>query len=110
MSFRYRLLLIFLLLTSVCTAQTVPHSKHVWLIAEENHSYENVVASMPYLVSLGNQYAVATQHYADMHNSLSALMHRTAGETVTTDDNTTKTFDVDNLVRQMRPAGLTFKS
>ncbi len=88
----------------------VPHSSHVWVVTEENHSYENVMASMPYLVSLANQYGLATQYYSDMHNSISALMHLTAGQTVTTNDNTTATFDVDNIVRRMLPKGLTFRS
>lgn len=95
-------------ITSAALAQ-VPHSSHVWIVTEENHSYENVAASMPYLMSLANRYGLATQYYADMHNSISALMHLTAGQTITLNDNTTATFNADNLVRQMLPAGLTFK-
>ncbi len=100
-----------LLTTCLATAAAaqIPHSSHVWIVAEENRSYESVAANMPYLMSLANQYGLATQYYADMHNSLSALMHLTAGQTITLNDNTTATFNVDNLVRQMLPAGLSFR-
>ncbi|HLK32564.1 MAG TPA: alkaline phosphatase family protein [Terriglobales bacterium] len=88
----------------------VPRSRHVWLVAEENHSFEDAEAAMPYLMAVGSQYGIAAQYYADMHNSLSALMHLTAGQTVTTDDNTPDTFNVDNLVRHMVKKGLSFRS
>ncbi len=103
------ILLMLIAVATIAVAQ-VPRSRHVWIIGEENHSYENVVASMPYLMSMANQYGLATQYYADIHNSLSALMHVTAGQTVTTNDSTTASFDVDNIVRQMLPLGLSFKS
>src|SRR5690242_859540 len=86
-------------LTGLCAAAQVPRSHHVWVITEENHSFEAAAADMPYLMSLGNEYGIASQYYADMHNSLSALMHLTAGQTVTTNDSTSDTFNVDNIVR-----------
>lgn len=88
----------------------VPRSQHVWILGEENHSFEDASAAMPYLMSLGHRYGIATQYYADMHNSISALMHLTAGQTVTTDDSTPNTFDVDNIARQLIRKGLTFRS
>jgi hypothetical protein len=35
---------------NVSEAATVPRSKHVWIITEENHSYESVIgnSNMPY--------------------------------------------------------------
>src|SRR5262249_31395584 len=36
---------------------SVPHSGHVVLVIEENHTFAQVLASMPWLVSLGNSYA-----------------------------------------------------
>jgi phosphoesterase family protein/Big-like domain-containing protein len=100
------------LLLALCASALaqVPHSSHIWVISEENHSYENVETAMPYLMSLAAKYGLATQHYSDMHNSLSALMHQVAGATVTTNDSTTLTFDVDNLARQLILKGLTFKA
>ncbi len=43
--------------TGYATAQSVPRSSHVWLISEENHSYEDVVGStaMPYYNELIKQ-------------------------------------------------------
>lgn len=100
-----------LVLAAACcsVAQVLP-SRHVWIVTEENHSFEAASASMPFLMSLGNQYGTATQYYADMHNSISALMHLTAGQTVTADDNTSDTFNVDNIVRHLTTKGLTFRS
>lgn len=91
-------------------AARIPPSRHVWVITEENHSFEEAAASMPYVMSLASQYGVATQYYADMHNSISALMHLTAGATVTTDDSTPDTFNVDNIVRHLVQKNLTFRS
>src|SRR6266850_1630706 len=96
-------------LTSSLLAQ-VPRSKHVWLITEENHSYEKAVVAMPYLMSLGRQYGIATQHYANMHNSIAVLMHLVAGQTVTTNNNTAAFFNADNIVRQMLTQGLTWRA
>lgn len=104
------MLLAMVSLSAWSVAAQIPRSRHVWIVAEENHSFEAASASMPYLMSLGNQYGIATQYYADMHNSISALMHLTAGATVTTDDSTRETFNVDNIVRHLAHKGLTFRS
>lgn len=89
----------------------VPRSKHVVVVTLENHSYEQAVGSsqMPYFNSLIPKYAIADQYYATMHNSLSTLMWLTAGQTVTTNDNTIKFFNVDNIVRHMQQDGRTWK-
>ena len=103
-------LILFLGATSLLSLAQVPRSQHVWLITEENHSYEQASEAMPYLMSMANQYGLATQSYADMHNSLSTLMHLTSGQTVTNNDNTTLYFNVDNIVRRVMGAGLTWRS
>lgn len=100
----------FVCLFSLYGAAQMPRSQHVWIVGEENHSFEDAAAAMPYLMSLGHQYGIATQYYADMHNSISALMHLTAGQTVTTNDSTPATFNVDNIARQLIGEGLTFRS
>src|SRR5438045_6176955 len=110
-SMRNLVLLVCLLqLLATFSLAQVPRSNHVWLITEENHSYEKAAAAMPYLMSLGNQYGIATQSYADMHNSIATLMHLVAGKTVTTNNTTTAFFSDDNLVRHMLSAGETWKS
>jgi hypothetical protein len=100
-----------LLLASVAWAQ-IPQSKHVWLIAEENHSYEEVVgnSSMPYYNSLIAKYGLATQYYSEEHNSLSALMWLVAGQQVTTNDATTSCFNLNNIARQLIAKGYTWRS
>ena len=62
-------------------AQNIPRSSHVWMITEENHSYEDVVGNskMPYYNQLIKQYGLATQFYSDQHSSLPALMWYVAG-------------------------------
>jgi hypothetical protein len=90
----------------------VPRSKHVWIITEENRSYESVIGSkyMPYYNSLANKYALASQYYANRHSSLPALMWLVAGQDVTTNNNTTTCFNVDNIVRHLLFHGMTWKS
>jgi len=90
----------------------VPQSKHVWLITEENHSYESVIgnSSMPYFNSLTKKYGLATQYYSPLHNSLSALMWLVAGQTVTADNNTTACLSYNNVVRQVLAKGMRWRS
>ncbi len=97
--------------TTPAVGPAVPRSKHVVVVTLENHSYEQVIGSsqMPYFNKLATEYGVADQYYATMHNSLSALMWITAGQTVTTHDNTTQFFNVDNIVRHMQRDGRSWK-
>jgi hypothetical protein len=97
---------------NVSEATTVPRSKHVWIITEENHSYESVIgnSNMPYYNYLANRYALATQYYANRHSSLPALMRLVAGQDVTTNNKTTSCFDVDNVVRHLLWHGMTWRS
>src|SRR4051812_32675657 len=99
-------LLAFLLVGTLATA-AVPSASHVVVIVEENHSYESVMSttSMPYLKSLAKNYAFATQYYANTHPSIGNYFWMTAGQGLTSNDSTTKTFDVNNIVRAMLPAG-----
>jgi acid phosphatase len=96
---------------NIASAQ-VPQSNHVWIITEENHSFEEVIGnpSMPYFNALAAKYGLATQYYSNRHNSLAALMWLVAGQTVTTDDNASGCFNVDNVVREVLARGLTWKS
>ncbi len=93
-------------------ATSVSRSSHVWIITEENHSYESVIGNskMPYYNSLANKYALAAQYYANLHSSLTSLMWFLAGQGVTTYNNTTSCFNVDNVVRHLLYHGMTWKS
>jgi hypothetical protein len=69
-----------LIFSSIAWAQ-VPQSRHVWIVTEENHSYESVIGntSMSYFNSLAAKYGLATRSYSEEHNSISALMWLAAG-------------------------------
>ncbi len=106
----------FLLLTMViCGIASgfgqMPRSNHVIIVMEENHSYENVFnsTSMPWLTGMAKKYASADYSYANAHYSIPNYMWMTAGQAVTFRDNTTAKFNVDNIVRHLLVAGMTWK-
>jgi acid phosphatase len=90
----------------------VPRSKHVYIVAEENRSYEHIVgsASMPYLNSLLAKGGLATQFYSNMHGSLENYLIVTSGQYLTHNNDTLAVFNVDNLERHLLTNGMTFKS
>src|SRR5437588_6038764 len=59
----------------------IPVVDHVFIVVEENHSYASVIgnSAMPYTNSLAQKYALATQYYADRHNSLPNYFMLTVG-------------------------------
>jgi hypothetical protein len=89
----------------------VPLVAHVFIVVEENHGYSSVIgnSAMPYTNSLAQQYALATQYYANRHNSLPNYFMLTTGDMVTTDDLYTGTVTADNVVRALTAAGKTWK-
>jgi hypothetical protein len=104
--------IVLVLLTGVSAFSQVPRSRHVYIVAEENRSYERIVgsASMPYLNSLLAKGAVATQFYANMHGSLENYLILTSGQYLTHNNETTAVFNVDNIERHLLTNGMTFKS
>lgn len=102
-----------LLLAGVANAQDVPTSKHVWVLTEENHSFEDVVGNsqMPYYNQLIKKYGLATQFYSDQHSSLPALMWYVAGAAVETNNDTVSCdHSSDNIVRELLKAGYSWRS
>lgn len=85
---------------------------HVFLVVEENHSYQEVIGSpaMPYLNSLASNYGLATQFYANIHPSLPNYFMLTAGQPVTLDNSFAGTVSVDNVVRELNSSGKTWKA
>jgi acid phosphatase len=100
------------LLIGVSAFAQVPRSKHVYIVAEENRSYEHIVgsASMPYLNSLINKGGLATQFYSNQHGSLENYFWVTAGQKITDNNSTTAVFNVDNIERHLLTNGMHFKS
>lgn len=78
---------------------------------EENHSFEQVIgsASMPYLNSLAQQGALATQYYATLHPSIPNYFELTTGATQTIDNNFPGPVSADNLARELIAAGKSWK-
>jgi Phosphoesterase family/Bacterial Ig domain len=107
-------LLMCLALTVVTAdAQSAPRSSHVWMITEENHSYEDVVGNsqVPYFNQLLNRYGLATQFYSNQHSSLPALMWLVAGAPVETDNDTVScNHGNDNVVRELLKHGYSWRS
>lgn len=89
----------------------VPVVAHVFVLVEENHSYNSIIGNpaMPFTNSLAQQYSLATQYYANRHNSLPNYFMLTVGDLVTTDDTFTGTVSRDNVVRSVTAAGKTWK-
>ena len=105
--------LLFAGFTGFIHAQTVPRSSHVWIITEENHSYENIVGhtSMPYYNQLIQKYGLPTQFYANQHSSLPALMWFVAGAPVELNNDTTSCAHThDNVVRELLARGYSWKT
>src|SRR6185503_18827379 len=84
----------------------IPVVAHVFVLVEENHSYGSVIgnSAMPYTNSLAQKYALATQYFADRHNSLPNYFMLTVGDLVTTNDLFTGTVSQDNVVRALTSA------
>jgi phosphatidylinositol-3-phosphatase len=102
-----------LFLTRIACAQDIPRSHHVWIINEENNSFEQVIGSaqMPYYNQLAQRYGVATQFYSDQHSSLPALMWFVAGAPIETDNDTVACDHTeDNVVRELLKVGYNWRS
>jgi acid phosphatase len=84
----------------------------VVVVMEENHGYADVIgnSAMPYLNSLAQQGALATQYYADVHPSIGNYLELTTGAMATTDDNFPGVVTSDNLAREVIAAGKTWKT
>jgi phosphatidylinositol-3-phosphatase len=99
-------------LSASVASAAVPAASPVVLVVEENHSYESVIGNpaMPFFNRMASRYGVARQYYANTHYSLPNYFWLTAGQPLTYDDGSRRTFDVNNLVRQMLTAGKSWKS
>lgn len=89
----------------------IPVVGHVFVLVEENHSYESVIgnSAMPYTNSLAQKYALATQYFANRHNSLPNYFMLTVGDMVTTNDLYTGTVTEDNVVQALTSAGKSWR-
>lgn len=86
-------------------------SKHIVMVMEENAGYASVVrnGNWPHLNTLINNGALATNYYANSHPSIGNYFMLTTGQVLTTDDNSTKVWNVDNIARRMLAANIPFR-
>ena len=88
-----------------------PQTRHIVMVMEENTGYASVVgnSNWPNLNSLISNGALATNYYANSHPSIGNYFMLTTGQLLTTDDNSTTVWNVDNLARHMLAAGIPFR-
>jgi acid phosphatase len=97
--------------TVIVQVQTT-QSKHVVMVMEENDDYANVVgntAVWPNLNNLIREGALPTHYYADAHPSIGNYFMLTTGQLLTSDDNSTTVWNVDNIARRMLASGVSFR-
>ena len=89
-----------------------PSVQHVGIVVFENQNYTDVVgnSAMPYLNTLIQQNALATQFYANVHPSIGNYFMMTAGQLVSTSDNFSGIISSDNVTTELAAAGKTWKS
>src|SRR2546429_9019535 len=82
------------------------------MVVEENTDYTSVIgsSSMPYLNGLAQQYGLATQSYANPHPSIGNYFMMTVGTIITNDDSYGSVVTDNNVIRQLRAAGKTWKA
>ena len=89
-----------------------PQSKHVVMVMEENQSYASVVrntSAWPNLNNLISNGALPTNYYANSHPSIGNYFMLTTGQLLTTNDNSTAVWNVDNIARRLLAAGIPFR-
>ncbi|HEY1766820.1 MAG TPA: alkaline phosphatase family protein [Terracidiphilus sp.] len=87
-------------------------SRHIVMVMEENQSYSTVAgntAVWPNLNNLIETGALPTNYYADTHPSIGNYFMLTTGQLLTTDDNSTTVWNVDNIARRLLAAGISFR-
>jgi len=106
--------LALLFFAAISRAQ-VPRVDHVFIVVEENQDFSCVIGSsnMPFLNGLAAKYAVATSYYANAHPSISNYFVLTTGQAISKGrfgDYRTDPVDVDNVIRQLKQNGKTWRA
>ena len=94
------------------STSTMPQSKHVVMVMEENQSYSTVVGDTsvwPNLNALIGKGALATHYYSNSHPSIGNYFMLTTGQLLTTNDDSTKVWNVDNIARRMLAEHVSFR-
>ena len=98
-------------MATVTVQPQAAQSRHIVMVMEENTSYANVVrnSAWPNLNQLIANGALATNYYANSHPSIGNYFMLTTGQLLTTDDNSTVVWNVDNIARHMLAANIPFR-
>jgi len=98
--------------TPTPTPTAIPAADHVFLVLLENHGFNQVIGTpfMPYLNSLANGHALATNYFANTHPSIGNYFMLTTGNIETNNDAFTGTVSSDNIPRAVAAAGKTWKA
>lgn len=104
-----------LLLCATASPAQVPRFDHVFIVVEENQDFSCVIGNgnMPFLNGLAAKYAVATSYYANSHPSISNYFVLTTGQAIDKGrfgDLSTQRVDADNVIRQLKQNGKTWRS
>jgi phosphatidylinositol-3-phosphatase len=95
------------------TASGVPHSAHVVLVIEENHSFAEVLQAMPWLTSMGTQYGYALDYHADEPGSMLDYLWLSSGSGEKTFGcagwGCSQPITSDNIFRELTRAGISWK-
>ena len=94
------------------TVVALPSSQHVVMVLEENQSYPTVAGNKgawPNLNNLINVGSLATNYYANAHNSIGNYFMLATGQLLTSDDNSTTVWVVDNIARRMLANKVSFR-
>ncbi len=91
----------------------VPHSAHVVLVIEENHTFAQVLSSMPWLVGEGDTYAFSNDYHADAVGSALDYYWLSSGSGELafgcSGAGCTKPITDDNIFRELTRAGVSWK-
>src|SRR5215470_2074789 len=91
----------------------VPHSSHVVLVIEENHTFAQVLSSMPWLTSMGSKYAFAQDYKADEPGSMLDYLWLSSGSGEhgfgCQGWGCTAAITDDNIFRELARAGVSWK-
>ena len=93
----------------------VPRFDHVFIVVEENQNFSCVIGNrvMPFLNGLASKYGVATSYYANAHPSISDYFVLTTGQAIYKGrfgDLRTEEVNVDNVIRQLKQNGKTWRA
>src|SRR6267154_1988076 len=106
--------LCLLVMEAVAGAQ-IPRADHVFIVVEENQDFSCVVgnSAAPYLTELASTYGSAASFYANAHPSISNYFVLTTGQALfkgRMGDLHTDPVDVDNVIRELKRSGKTWRA